>query len=125
MSDFAGTADSVSLMRCHPVNLSCRMHRIVICELTSLISEFEEIFSEQPGKTPLVQYHIKLTPGAIPSRSAPYRLSPDKMNFIKEEIATLKEQGIVEDVPSDTTWAAPIVVVKKVEAGGCVLISGS
>ena len=65
------------------------------CELTSLISEFEEIFSEQPGKTHLVQHHIKLSPSAAPSRSAPYHLSPDKMNFVKEEIATLKEEGIV------------------------------
>jgi len=39
------------------------------------------------------------------------------MTFVKEEIATLKEQGIVEDAPSDTTWAAPIVVVKKADGG--------
>jgi len=96
------------------LNLSCLRQS---CELTSLISEFEDIFSENPGKTLLVQHHLKLTPGATPSRSAPYRLSPDKINFVKEEIATLKEQGIVEDAPSDTTWAAPIVVVKKADGG--------
>jgi len=61
-----------------------------------LISEFDDVFSEKPGKTLLVQHHLKLIPGATPSRSAPYRLSPDKMNCIKEEIATLKELGIVE-----------------------------
>ena len=44
-------------------------------------------------------------------------LSPNKMEFVKVEIATLKEQGIVEDAPSDTTWAAPIVVVKKADGG--------
>ena len=86
-------------------------------DLTDLISEFSDIFSEQPGKTHLLQHHIKLTPGATPSRSAPYRLSPDKMDFVKKEIATLKEQGIVEDAPSDSTWAAPIVVVKKADGG--------
>jgi len=87
------------------------------CELNDLLSEFDDIFSEQPGKTHLVEHHIKLTPGATPSRSAPYRLSPDKMEFVKTEIATLKEQGIIEDAPSDTTWAAPIVVVKKADGG--------
>ena len=87
------------------------------CELTGLTSEFDDIFSEQPGKTHLVQHHIKLTPYATPSRSAPYLLSPDKMEFVKTEIATLKEQGIVEDAPSDTMWAAPIVVVKKADGG--------
>ena len=45
------------------------------------------------------------------------------MEFLKSEIATLKEQGIVEDAPSDTNWTAPIVVVKKADGGGaCVLI---
>ena len=39
------------------------------------------------------------------------------MTFVKEEIATLKEQGIVKDAPSDTIWAAPIVVVKKADGG--------
>jgi len=61
----------------------------------------------------LVEHHIKLTLGATPRRSAPYRLRPDRLEFVKIEIATLKEQRIVEDAPSDTTWAAPIVVVKK------------
>ena len=86
-------------------------------ELTGLIAEFEDIFSEQPGKTHLVQHDIKLIPDATPHRSAPYRLSPDKLEFVKSEIATLKKQGIVEDAPSDTTWAAPIVVVKKADGG--------
>ena len=39
------------------------------------------------------------------------------MNFVKEEIATLMELGIVEDAPSDTTWVAPVVVVKKADGG--------
>jgi len=86
-------------------------------ELTEVISEFDDIFSEQPGKTHMVQHHIKLSPNATPYRSALYRLSPDKMEFVKTEIATLKEHGIVEDAPSDSTWAAPIVVVKKAEGG--------
>ena len=39
------------------------------------------------------------------------------MEFVKQEIATLKEKGIVEDAPTDTTWPAPIVVVKKADGG--------
>lgn len=86
-------------------------------ELNGLLSKFDDIFSEQLGKTHLVEHHIKLTPGATSRRSAPYRLSPDRLKFVKMEIATLKEQGIVENAPSDTTWAAPIVVVKKADGG--------
>ena len=36
------------------------------CELNDLLSEFDDIFSEEPGKTHLVEHHIKLTPGATP-----------------------------------------------------------
>ena len=68
VSDFVGIADSVEsdVLPPREPQLSASQS----CELTSLISEFEEIFSEQPGKTPLVQHHTKLTPGATPSRSA-------------------------------------------------------
>jgi len=72
VSDFVGIADSVEsdVLPSREPQLSASQSR----ELTSLISEFEEIFSEQPGKTALVHNHIKLTPGATPSRSAPHLL---------------------------------------------------
>ena len=72
VSDFVGIADSVEsdVLPPREPQLSASQS----CELTTLIFEFDEIFSEQPGKTPLVQHHLKLTPGATPSRSAPYLL---------------------------------------------------
>jgi len=48
-------------------------------EFNQLLTEFDDNFSDQPGNTHLVQHHIKLTAGASSSRSAPYWLSPDKM----------------------------------------------
>ena len=86
-------------------------------ELHELLTEFSDIFSNEPGRTTLVNHHINLKPDVAPIRSAPYRLSPDKLEFVKEEIETLKKQGIVEDAPSDCSWAAPIVVVKKADGG--------
>jgi len=113
--DFVGVSDSVESEVSNTRESSLTVNQNA--ELSDLLVEYHDIFSEQPGKTHLVQHHIKLTPGATPSRSAPYRLSPDKMDFVKSEIATLKEQGIVEDAPVDTTWAAPTVVVKKSDGG--------
>ena len=72
VSDFVGTADSVESDVLPP--REPQLSATQSCELMSLISEFEEI-SQQPGKTHLVQHHIKLTLGATLSRSAPYRLS--------------------------------------------------
>jgi len=39
------------------------------------------------------------------------------MEFVKSEIAMLREQGIVEDASSDTAWTTPIVLVKKADSG--------
>ena len=86
-------------------------------ELHELLAEFSDIFSDEPGRTTLVSHHINLKPEVAPIRSAPYRLSPDKLDFVKREIKTLKEQGIVEDAPSDCSGAAPIVVVRKADGG--------
>ena len=54
--DFVGTIDSVESDVSTP--REPQLSVMQSCELTSLISEFEEIFSEQPGKTHLVQHHI-------------------------------------------------------------------
>jgi len=86
-------------------------------ELHELLTEFSDIFSDELGRTTLVNHHINLKPQVAPIRSAPYPLSPDKLEFVKKEIETLKKQGIVEDAPSDCSWAAPIVVVKKTDGG--------
>jgi len=89
--NFVGISDSVE-SNVSPSRES-QLSALQSSELTGLISEFEDMFSEQPGKTPLVQHHIQLIPGATPNRSAPYRLSPDKMEFVRSELAILKEQG--------------------------------
>ena len=86
-------------------------------ELHELLAGFSDIFSDEPGRTTLVSHHINLKPEVAPIRSAPYRLRPNKLDFVKREIKTLKEQGIVEDAPSDCSWAAPIVVVRKADGG--------
>jgi len=86
-------------------------------ELHELLTEFSDIFSNEPGRTTLVNHHINLKPDIAPIRSGPYRLSPDKLEFVKDEIEILKKQGIVEDALSDCSWTAPIVVVKKADGG--------
>ena len=60
-------------------------------ELHELLTEFSDIFSDEPGRTTLVSHHINLKPEVAPIRSAPYRLSPDKLEFVKKEIETLKK----------------------------------
>jgi len=96
--NLVGDCDSVvsGVLPPHDPQLSALQNR----ELTMLISEFKEIFSEQLGNTHPVQHDIKLALDSTASRSAPYPLSPDKLEFVKSEISILKEQGIAEDAPS-------------------------
>ena len=52
-------------------------------ELLTEFSHFSDVFSDEPGRTTLVNYHINLKPEVAPIRSAPYRLSPDNLQFVK------------------------------------------
>ena len=83
-------------------------------ELQELQESFEDVIQDVPGKTDLVQHNIP-TKDALPIRLPPYRLAHHSKEFLREEIATLLEQGIIE--PSRSPWAAPIVLVAKKDGG--------
>jgi len=75
----------------------------------ALLVEFENVFSNQPGQTTVIQHDIELIP-------APYRMHPDKIRSVNIEIAELLQAGIIEE--SDSPWAAPILVVPKPDGTG-------
>ena len=86
-------------------------------ELLVVLSEFESIFSDKPGRTTLCEHHIELLPDAKPVFCRPYRLSPDKAMFLKEELTQLLEQGIIEEAPSNgVTWASLVIMVPKADS---------
>src|SRR5664279_2095115 len=85
-------------------------------ELTSILAKYESVFSDKPGRTNLCEHHIELLPNVKPFFCRPYRLSPDKAKFLKEELAELKNLGIIEEAPSNgTTWASPVLMVPKAD----------
>ena len=83
-------------------------------DLTVLLTEFDCVFSDKTGQTNLCEHHIELLPDVKPVFCKPYRLSPDKTEFLKEEIAQLLDQGIIEEAPSNgVTWGSPVILVPK------------
>jgi len=80
-------------------------------ELKAILTEFVDVFSDKPGKTTLGVHHIELLPNTQPIRSAPYRLHPEKREFLRRELDDLVQQGIIEE--SKSFWASPIVMVPK------------
>ena len=81
--------------------------------LTSLLSEYSDIFATPGGplgRTDLIRHKID-TGDAMPVRLPPRRLPPAQREIANQEIDKMLEQGVVE--PSDSPWAAPIVLVRK------------
>jgi len=70
----------------------------------------EDIFSDVPGKTRLVEHEIKLTSDK-PVRSKPYPTPYNLQKEIDKEIDVMLENDIIEK--SEAAYAAPLVVVKK------------
>ena len=80
------------------------------CQLTQLFQSFPEIFSDNPGKTSLVEHKIDLTTDE-PIRSHIYPMPYTVRNDIQNEIKSMIDLDIIE--PSNSPYASPIVLVKK------------
>ena len=85
-------------------------------QLSSLLIQYKDVFDDKPGRTTVVEHAIKLVPGARPVRQTPYRLHPEKQRAVNTEIASLLEQGIIEE--TNSPWVAPILVVPKPDGTG-------
>ena len=80
-------------------------------KLLKLVEEFQDIFSDVPKVTNLVQHKIVLRTSE-PIRSKPYRLPYHLTEAVDKEIDELLKLGFIE--PSNGTgYASPIVVVQK------------
>ena len=51
-------------------------------EIDKLLEEFADVFDSKPGRTNLIKHHIKLLLNTKPIRKAPYRLNPQKADWL-------------------------------------------
>ena len=74
---------------------------------------FQELCFPKMGNAPQrpVEHEIILRDNAKPKKISPYPLSEEKRQAMHKQIADLLEQGAIE--PSYSTWASPILFVKK------------
>ena len=87
--------------------------------VNKLMRKYESVlavsYSDIQGST--VQYNHDIDIGNHPPiRKAPYRLSPEKMKWVDQEVATLKANYIIVD--SNSPFSSPIVLVKKKSLDG-------
>ena len=79
-------------------------------ELTDLVGEFSNVFQAYPGCTNVTEHSID-TGDAAPVRLPPYRLPHAYREQVQQELKNMLQHGIIE--PSQSDWAAPMVLVKK------------
>ena len=84
--------------------------------LEGLIKQYPGVLSDKLGLTHLMEYEIQLIDNT-PVRLPPYRLSPPKMQYLREHIRTLLRDGMIE--PSLSNYSSPMFLVPK--PGGAYL----
>ena len=82
-------------------------------ELSTVLSAYQDVFSDTPGRCNIIHHDVKLIPGTTPIRQAPYRIPHQKKELMKKEVDYLLENGLA--VPSCSPWASPCILVPKEE----------
>ena len=79
-------------------------------DISQLISNYADVFSEKLGKTDLIQHVIKLT-DKTPCVSRSYRIPDSLKDQVASEIDKMYRNGVIEK--SSSSYRSPLVVVKK------------
>ena len=88
-------------------------------EVTSLLSEFTDLFTDVPKVTNLGNHSIQLT-SSEPIRSKAYPLPFAMRAAVDKELDAMLASGVIE--PSTASYASPIVVVKKHDGSNRICI---
>jgi hypothetical protein len=79
-------------------------------QLRDLLEEFDDVFSERPGRTNLIKHSIKLS-DPTPRSQAPYKVPVKLQERVDAELDRLLAEGLI--VETESPWAAPMVCVTK------------
>ncbi|GFX43409.1 retrovirus-related Pol polyprotein from transposon 297 [Trichonephila clavipes] len=78
-------------------------------KLKEIICRYSKIFSNEPGKTHLVEHDIQLI-NDVPIRTKPYRMSARQTDLLQEEIRKMLKYQVIEIGESD--YASPMLLVE-------------
>ncbi|XP_070571314.1 uncharacterized protein [Ptychodera flava] len=79
-------------------------------EVRKLLYEYQDIFSDVPGRTSLAKHSI-ITTSQQPIHQKPYRHPPAIKDKVREEVQKMLSANIIQS--SCSPWASPIVMVPK------------
>jgi len=79
-----------------------------------VVCEFPNVFLEElPGLPPdrEVEFAIELIPGTTPKSRRPYRMPPNELAELKNQLKELLDKGFIQ--PSSSEWGCPALFMKK------------
>ena len=79
--------------------------------LQTLLLDYKDICQDVPQLCKVASHDINLVPGTQPIRQPYYRVSLEKHEKMKEEVAYLLENRLA--IPSSSPWASPCLLVPK------------
>ncbi|KAG1634211.1 hypothetical protein G6F44_010170 [Rhizopus delemar] len=82
--------------------------------LRKLLKKYENIFdwdNNTIGRTNLLKHKITIKEDTMPISHRPYRISPLEAEHLQKELDKYCKLGVIE--PSNSPWAAPVILVKK------------
>ena len=96
------------------VEISDKLTEIEVSSVKSVLLEYQDVFSCKPGLTNVTEHHIDKSESK-PIRQHSYRIPQAYKEEFEREIQSMIEQNII--VRSSSDWAAPVVLVPKVQEG--------
>jgi hypothetical protein len=79
-----------------------------------MVCEFPDVFpNDLPGLPPDrdVEFKIELIPGTTPISRRPYRMPPNELAELENQLGELLQKGLIR--PSSSPWGCPAIFVKK------------
>ncbi|GFT57856.1 retrovirus-related Pol polyprotein from transposon 297 [Trichonephila clavipes] len=89
--------------------LGNRLNVQQIEKFKEILCRYSKIFSNEPGKTHLVEHDIELI-NDVPIRTKPYRMSARQTDLLQEEIKKMLKYKVIEIGESD--YASPMILVE-------------
>jgi len=103
---------SLSKMESHLYALTST--KATVLEYIPVVCEYPDVFPEElPGMPPdrEVEFVIELKPGTTPISKRPYRMPPNELRELKEQLKILLDKGFIR--PSSSPWGCLALFVKK------------
>ena len=94
----------------HDIRISKHLSPEQRHEVSRLLEEFSDVFTDVPGVTNLVEHKIEMVTDE-PIRRKPYPIPYSMRESLKEDVDKMLKLGVIR--PSDSPYCAPPVIVRK------------